>query len=164
MKNLLILGAALAAATAVNAQQFSAKNFGVTGAGSVFEPDGVTKAPAATTLYEVIDQNGTVLVGPKAGFTAGTFSLGTVTDSNVDANGNAKVTVEAWDSTTGATYATASVKAEETVLALTKLAPAPPVGLTAFTTLTLQAAPEPSTYALGALGLGGLLFISRRRK
>jgi len=164
MKKLIVIGAVtLAAAVSASAQQFSAKNLGVAGAGSVFSPDGVTKAPTTTDI--AIIYNGNVVASGHLAI-AGTFALGTVTLAGAGAT--ATVTVDVWDSTTGATYAAATTKATEDVSVALAVAPTPPGGMGNFKSLTLvntsTLSPEPSTYALGALGLGGLLLISRRRK
>jgi len=161
MKKLIVIGAvSLAAAVSANAQYFSAKNLGVAGAGSVFSPDGTTKAPTTTDI-EIIYNGNVVASGHLA--LAGTFALGTVTLAG--ATSPATVTIDVWDSTTGATYAAATTKATEDLTVALNVAPTPPAGLANFKNLTLiSQVPEPSTYALGALGLGGLLLISRRRK
>lgn len=161
MKKVLVLGTVLAASVAAYGQSFSAKNVG---AGAILSPDGVTKAPSATTDVEILYNGSVVATGKEV--IAGTFAFGTVTLTGVTA-ATVSLTVDAWDTTTGATYAAATTKATETITQTLAYGTTPPGSMSAFTALTLTGqvtpTPEPSTYALGALGLGALLFISRRK-
>jgi len=177
MKKLLVFGAvSVAAAVAANAQAFSAKNAGVAGAGKVLGVDG-TAAAAHTTGIDIV-YNGTILKSATLP-SAGTFALGVLTLTGVT-TATATVTVEVWDTTLGgaATYAAAVANgatsvggsyASEDVVVNLVTGSTPPAGMGNFKDLQLglhqvtAVTPEPSTYALGALGLGGLLLISRRK-
>jgi len=127
---------------------------------------GLDGQPLAKALgqVEVLDSTGALI---KAGGLSanGIFALGVNTIPNTTSTGAATIVIRAWDSSTGATYDTATSRAS-TVVTLSGLTvpPAPPLGLSAagnFTGLTLV--PEPSTVALAALGLVGLLFVARRK-
>ncbi len=79
----------------------------------------------------------------------------------------ATIQVRAWDLTTGSTWETATIRGESNLLTLnTGGAGNPPglpanlVGLQAF---SIAPIPEPSTFALGALGVGALLMVRRRK-
>lgn len=90
------------------------------------------------------------------------------------AGGTAELVVIAWDTKTGADFASATVWGYSTVFASPALGgdvdndPNTPAATAAsmalnFKSFTIGVIPEPSTYALAALGLGGLLFVSRRK-
>jgi MYXO-CTERM domain-containing protein len=166
MKKLLVIGAvATAAAVSANAQYFSAKNLGLSPAQPVLGVDG-NPAPAGTTGVDVVWNGNIIKSGTLA--IAGTFALGNLTLTGGGATEN--VTFQFWDTKAGATYAAAlgtGATATETISVALAVAPAPPGGIPNFKSVQLTApvvGPEPSTYALGALGLGGLLLVSRRRK
>jgi hypothetical protein len=79
---------------------------------------------------------------------------------------NAFAQIRAWDTTTGATYAAASVKGASAVFAVTLggggTPPGPANDLTGLGTNPIALVPEPSTIALAVLG--GLALFFRRRK
>lgn len=137
---------------------------------TIFDTDGKALVKANGAVQFKIDG---VVVGPgSAGnaagvynfFLAGVFSAGSIAVPD-KAGQTVSITIEVWDKTTGATYATATeyLPAQTVTVKLggDGTPPANPAYLTGFTGGTLV--PEPSTYALAALGLGGLLFISRRK-
>lgn len=106
-----------------------------------------------------------------AGANAGLFSKGVVTVAGIPGGSTADITIRAWDKNTGADYASAYIKDGKTLhdFVLGGAIDAdgiagPPNGIVpAFTGLYVRyASPEPSTYALAALGLGGLLFLRRK--
>jgi len=165
-KTLLTLGVTAMAFTGFADGTFSGKNLGGV---AILGEDG-NPLSKATGKVELLDGS-TVLAS--GGFVKdGFFALGVITDTA--AGSSANITVRAWDSSVGATFAAAqaakhgfgSVVVNGVALATGST---PPVDLTAagFAGFSLTKAtgtiPEPSTIALAALGLGGLVFISRRK-
>lgn len=85
----------------------------------------------------------------------------------VAAGSNAKIQFRAWDNAGGtiASWDTAVNRGESAIVTIPladSLAPAQPVavGITGF---SISVVPEPSTIALGALGIGSLLLVRRRK-
>jgi hypothetical protein len=134
----------------------------------VFDVDGSQLAKAKGAVQFVI--NGNVVGTGTYGFLLnGLFSAGAVNIPNAAGN-TVSITIEVWDKTTAATYEQAMLTGNylpaqtvSVVLGGSGTPAAPPAGLWGFTGGKLIPAPEPSTIALAALGLGGLLFISRRK-
>ena len=143
----------------------------------IFDVDGTTKLAGANYSIGVyvVNPDGSVIsqvggfVSPGANFrfTGGTQDVGI-------AGGTVQLSVHAWDTRTGATYATAVNKAASPVFTSPVLGgdadndPSTPAGVPLsmalnFKSFKLETVPEPSTMALAALGLGGLIFISRRK-
>ena len=174
MNKAILAGVALfAAAASVSAQgTFSASS--ATGTKPRITLNG-NNAVAADNIYVQILVNGAATIDPfaltLAGANAGLFSKGTVTVAGVAGGKSADITIRAWDKDTGADFASATTKAS-TVLSgfvlggavdANGIAGLPNSIFPAFTGLALiTVTPEPSTYALAALGLGGLLFLRRK--
>jgi hypothetical protein len=108
----------------------------------------------------------TVPVVALTGNNVGLFTGGTVKVPFVAGGSTATVKVLAWDKTTGATYDAATIRGELTfdIASLGGVGSPPtlPAALGLPAGLTLAVIPEPSTYALAALGLGGLLLFRRK--
>jgi len=138
----------------------------------IFDSDGTTKLAKANGAVQFVVNGAVVGAGTYGFLQAGTFSAGDVSIPGA-AGTTVSVTIDVWDKTTFATYADASTLGGGKYLTQTVSItlggagnpPATSAALTGFTggKLTLIPTPEPSTVALAALGLGGLLFISRRK-
>ena len=178
MKKPILAGVALlAAAASVSAQGTLSINT-ATGTKPRIMTDGVNAVAADNIFVQVLVAGASGLTGAAsdpfqltlAGGNAGLFSKGTLTVVGIPGGANAQVTIRAWDKDTGADYASAYVKASQTFTVTLGGAidangiaglPASIVGNGLFNGLCF-ACPEPSTYALAALGLGGLLFLRRK--
>ncbi len=106
-------------------------------------------------------------VNPLLGLGAGLFSGGSILVGNIAPGAAATIKVIAWDVTSGATYDSAYSRGSQTfdiaALGGTGSPPSTPVAMANFTGFTVGLLiPEPSTYALAALGLGGLLVFRRK--
>lgn len=163
--------AGVAAAVSVSAQGTLSLST-VAGARPRIQKDGANALPADNIWVQVL-VNGT---GPDAfaltlgGANAGLFAKGTYAAANVAPGVSADVTIRAWDKNSGADFASAAYKDTATFkVALGGLPdangipslPSGIVGAGLFQGLNVIT-PEPSTYALAALGLGGLLFLRRK--
>jgi len=169
-----VVGAlAIAATASVMAQgQFSAS----TASGlkpKIFGTDGVTGIGSGY-LVEIL-VNGSSIGAPFAPLTgnnAGLFNRPTAVGGSVVTvpgvpNGQVDVTVRAWEGAAGTTFAAAltsgSVTFKHTLSDSTAVPPGLPSALaTTMPSFKLTVIPEPSTYALAALGLGGLLLFRRK--
>jgi len=93
---------------------------------------------------------------------AGYVSAGVANFSSAAPGTTVNLVLLAWQGAAGSTYNTASVKGEGVPFSVTfAVAPNPPgdlVGITGNVTMT----PEPTTLALGALGLGALALYRRQ--
>jgi PEP-CTERM motif len=168
-KSLLIAGLLISGVSAFAQGTVVVGNTGTT---LVKDVDG-SALNKANGLVDVIF-NGTIIsAGGEAGvaFKAnGGFSVGTLAIPGV-ASGPVTITLQFWDKTTGATYASATHKVSVDVVTPGLGGGTTPPGTilqgaTPFKGAQLQVVtivPEPSTYALAALGLGGLFFVSRRK-
>jgi len=171
-KSIIAALAFVAAAASVSAQgTFSANT--ATGSKPRITVNGVNAVAADNVWVQILVNGAPSALDPfqltLTGGNAGLFSKGTVTVAGVAGGATANITINAWDKDTGADYASASVRASQTLsnFALGGAVDAngipglPNSIVPAFTGLNLVV-PEPSTYALAALGLGGLLFLRRK--
>lgn len=176
MNKLLLTALGVVAAFAAQAQGvFNANNnFTPTGAATrAFVVDvGGANLSKATGKVEFVLADGTSLTaGGSAGVALaadGLFFINGVTVPGVAVGGTANIIVRAWDSATGATYNDALERAEVAVT-VTGLGggTTPPATFALnsnFTGLQLAVVPEPSTYALAAMGAVGLFLVARRKK
>ena len=143
----------------------------------IFDVDGTTKIFGANYSVGVYVVNADSSLTQLGGFTTPATSNGRFTLGQLDvgvAGDTVKLTVHAWDLRTGATYATATTRAASAVFTSPTLGgdvdndPNTPAAVASsmalnFKSFKLEIVPEPSTMALAALGLGGLIFISRRK-
>ena len=136
----------------------------------IYDTDGTTFLPKSNGAVQFV-LNGTVLgAGTYGLFIDGIFSAGVIRVPGLAGN-VVTIGVDVWDKSTGATYAIASASGhfmpEQSVTIILGGAgggvPATASPLAGFIGGKLIAAPEPSTLALVALGLGGLIFLARRR-
>lgn len=105
-----------------------------------------------------------------SGANAGLFSKGTVAVPGKPGGSAVDITIRAWDKDWGPDFDHSIYKASTTLFAFVLggaidangIAGLPNSIVPAFTGLVLADIPEPSTYALAALGLGGLLFLRRK--
>jgi hypothetical protein len=131
----------------------------------VLAEDG-SRLTAAVGMVEVLDSTGAVIKSGAISSLAGVFSFGVTDIPGTTAGGNGSIIIRAWDKTTGATFAEATSKGVSPIVTLTGLGggtiPAPTLGAIGNFT-GLQLVPEPSTVALAALGVLGLIFVARRK-
>ncbi len=137
----------------------------------VYDVDGTTKLAKANGAVQFV-YNGAVVGAGTYGFLQdGIFSAGTISIPG-HAGQTVAITIEVWDKTRAATYdqivnevGTHYLFPQTVSITLGGVGspPSTPAALTGFTGGRLFLLPEPSTIALAALGLGGLLFVSRRK-
>jgi hypothetical protein len=139
---------------------------GATTKAYVFGADGA-RLRAAVGRVEVLSGD-TVIASGSISAVSGLFALGNTVVAGTAIGSPATLTIRAWDITAGATYDTAVAARGSVTVTTTGLGggTALPGSLNnpaggGFTGLTLV--PEPSTVALAALGLVGLVFAARRK-
>lgn len=160
MKKSLLIAGLLVSGVAFGQGQVNVINSSAT---AVYDVDGVTKLAAANGLFSVI-YNGTYLnsngAAGNAFAAAGIFNNGLTSIPGVT-SGTVTLTINVWNKNTGASASEVIV----TPGLATGTAPVDKItnGSTPWKSVTLSVVPEPSTYALAALGLGGLFFVSRRK-
>jgi hypothetical protein len=100
----------------------------------------------------------------------GLFFINGLIVPGVGTGGSANILVRAWDSATGATWATAVNRSAPNsgLVTVNSLGggPTPAATFSAnsnFIGLTVEGIPEPSVIALAALGIAGLFFVARRK-
>lgn len=135
--------------------------------GAGYAVDILIQDPAAANAYKSIFTAPINASGASAASgLAGLFSGGTVAVPFLAPGATATVKIQSWDRSSGATFAAATVKAEspsfQYTLAGVGTPPSTPSALTAAQFAGLTLVPEPSTYALAALGLGALLYFRRK--
>lgn len=175
---LLVGVASLVVASSAFAQgTFTLSNLNTPGRPQIFDRDGTPIAGANFLVdvlvknptsgnFETVLRNGAAFTGvaPLTGNNAGLFNASGMSVPFIAPGAGAEMMVRAWDVTSGATYASALYKGDVTftVAALggAGTPPSLPATLANFTSFTLV--PEPSTYALAALGLGSLLLFRRK--
>lgn len=167
-KSILAIGLVALSLSAFAQGQFNAKNSG--SASPLLNANG-SKLSAVTGRVEILQGGALLNTTKNTLFSDGIFLLGVQT-TTVAAGGTASVTVRAWDSAVGATYAAAVAAGKGFASSTFEVVglgggTTPSPSMDNFKGLTLAAGgavvPEPTTIALAALGLGGLLFVSRRK-
>jgi hypothetical protein len=136
----------------------------------VFKPDGTTAETAGFgQLFIVGAGNVYTPLTPAGAFKtsaggAGYINAGAATAPAGFGNGTTvSVVLRAWEGSAGSTFDTAQIKGESAPISVTLVeAPGTPNDLVGLQGFTLTGVPEPTTLALGAIGLGALLI--RRRK
>jgi len=179
MKKTIVASLSLVAALSAAAQgTLLFNNSALDGKPRIFAADGKTGLTGSGGyLVDMVVKGATSLTDANTGLAlaplkffnsaanAGLFSGTSVIVGGItSAASTAEVTVRAWDGATGATYDAATIKGSVT---FTQSGfggfgnpPGNPVAFSGFKSFSLT--PEPSTYALAALGLGGLLFLRRK--
>lgn len=186
MKKLLILTVTVAATIGALAQGTINFSNGASGVNSpIFGTDGTTRLAGAGYIAQLFAGSSAASMAPitptatfGTGGSAGYFFGGSRVIPTVAAGSQAYFQVRVWEASAGTTWAIASTTVGALVggdrvsmtgallptyqsLGLGGLAPPPNlIGLTSF---NLYVVPEPSTIALGVLGVAGLLFIRRRK-
>jgi len=131
-----------------------------------YDLDGITKVSKDNGAVQFVFNGAVVGAGTYNFASAGTFSAGVVNIPG-QAGNTVSLTIDVWDKSTAATYEDAlkvgKYLPSQTITITLGSDKLPPSELTGFSGGKLVLAPEPSTVALAALGLGGLLFISRRK-
>jgi hypothetical protein len=148
-------------------------NARIYGTGGTSQPLGAGFMVALYAGPQTTDASALTLIGSALTFNTSGAGMGyinpsagtTRTINSVLPGGTATIQLRAWDTSTGATWETATVRGTSALLdVVTGGAGSPPgtpanlVGLQSF-----QLVPEPSTIALGALGIGALFFARRRK-
>jgi len=138
--------------------------------GTTISVEILAKAPGAASYSAVqkVNTDGSLSaftpINPLSGNNAGLFSGGTVAVPGIAGGSPASVIVRAWDNTTGASFDAATLKGSVAFdiasLGGAGTPPSTPAIMAGYTGITLV--PEPSTYALAALGLGALLYFRRK--
>ena len=181
MNTALLAGAAFfAAVTSVSAQgTFTANTATGTKPRIVIEglEDMVYGLPEFIAQHIIVEilVNGTAAITPfqltLAGANAGLFSKGTVTVAGHPGGSAVDITIRAWDKYTGPNFDNALPRASTTLSSFVLGGAVDVNGIPGLPTSIVPAfkglivsylIPEPSTYALAALGLGGLLFLRRK--
>jgi len=174
-KALAIIAAACAASYAYGQGTIAVENVGAAGIIPIFLADGATQVKGAN--YSAALWFNGAQVGADVAFKAnGRFAGGSAEVAGVALGSVAKgLTLNVWDTTSGATFAAATVKGTSAAFDSDPLGggSTPPPKLANLKSFNLSAAsttgsttgptvPEPSTIALGAAGAALLLFRSRR--
>jgi len=177
MKKLLLVTVLMVASVAAYSQgTLNFANFvtvpapGISVNAPVFNVDGTTRLAGTqfqAILYGGPDAGSLQAMGPAIGFStgagAGYFIGGQRIVTTVPGNTIAFLQVRAWDSLSGVTWDTASIRAVSPILQLSLgQAPATPPNMVGLQSFSLAAVPEPSTIALAMLGAAALFL--RRRK
>ena len=182
MKHPLLLGIAalvlpfLSASAAVGTLLVQNNNGGTVV--PIYDVDGTTKifGPNFSIGIYVVNPDGSV-ISQLGGFTTAATSNGRFTLGQLDvgiAGGTVNLSLHVWDLRTGATYETALRKGYSAAFVSPVLGgdddndPNTPNRVTPIMVQNLQSilligSPEPSTLALAALGLGGLILVNRRK-
>jgi len=181
MKKLSLIIATSVLAFAASAQGvFNANNNytvdlggGVTKSAFIFGVNGTTPVAKANGRVVILNAASGAPLNPagldgNAFYKDGAFTMSGLVVPGVPPNGTANIIIQAWDVTSGSTFATATIRAQGLV-AVSSLGgggvPNASLALNSnFVGLTLvDTIPEPSTVALAGLGLVGLLFVARRK-
>lgn len=171
MKKLIIALAAVMISVATYGQaQLNLSNRGGGVEFPIFGPDGTTPAGLLGNMVAqlYVSEGGSLTpLQPTTGFRVQAGGEAYLSPQAVTVPGNAGTPVQlVLRVFQGASYDTALVRGETAAFSATPaLAPAVPGNLTGLGTgsLRLEAIPEPSTYALAALGLGALVLFRRRK-
>jgi len=175
MKKILLIAVAAFVSVSAFAQgtvNFSNLGRNITTSTGVNVPAGATFmgalyfAPAGVT-----DESAFMQVGATATFlAAGTIVGGTRTAPVTPAGAVANFQIRVWEVATGANFDAATHRGKSIIVTgatgnPTAVPPGTPLNLVAagLTAFQMQIVPEPSVFALGALGAGALLLLRRRK-
>jgi len=130
----------------------------------IFNPDGSAATIGFGQLFIVNADTSLTPLTPIAAFRTTTAGAGYINGGSATAPvgaGTYNLLLRAWQGTAGSTYDTAAVKGQSGTISVTLTeAPNLPNDLAGLQGFTMT--PEPTTMALGALGLGALLFYRRK--
>lgn len=160
-------GTILASSASMSPRSFITDASGAKVWGAGYAVDILVQDPAAANAFKSIFTAPINMSGSSASSgLAGLFSGGTVAVPFLAAGATATVKIQSWDRSSGATFSAATIKAESPSFQYTLAGVGtPPSTPSPFTTAQfggLTLVPEPSTYALAALGLGALLYFRRK--
>jgi len=124
--------------------------------------------PAVGSFAQLVAVNGASLVpmteAPGVVNAAGYVTAGSATFQGLAPGSTVNLILRAWQGAAGSTYDSATIKNQSSPFSVTfSIPPATPGDLTTLGSGNITLTPEPTTLALGALGLGALALYRRKK-